>query len=188
MPTQSRAQTADAIQALSQQGNHREAADLGKAALKKPAATGELLDATLQSLRQLGTADQEQGEVIEATVLVHAKKPEMLLAAGKAYLSLQHTGTLVDGVFVRGRTSDYNNRKSTELKDRVRSAQLIEAAWKSLPAEADKALRQSVLLALAEALNFHEDDFASAWSLLHLTDLTSLPDYDDESGLDEPAR
>jgi hypothetical protein len=188
MPTQSRAQTADAIQALSQQGNHREAADLGKAALKKPAATGELLDATLQSLRQLGAADQEQGEVIEAAVLVHAKKPEMLLAAGKAYLSLQHTGTLVDGVFVRGRTSDYNNRKSTELKDRVRSAQLIEAAWKSLPEEADKALRQSVLLALAEALNFHEDDFASAWSLLHLTDLTTLADFDDESGLDEPAR
>ena len=187
MPTQSGAQTADAIQALSQQGNHREAADLGKAGLKKPAATGELLDATLQSLRQLGTADQEQTEVIEAAAQAHAKKPEMLLAAGKAYLFLQHTGTLVDGVFVRGRTSDYNNRKGTELKDRVRSAQLIEAAWKSLPAEADNALRHNVLSALAEALNFHEDDFASAWSLLHLTDLTALPDYDDESGLDEPA-
>jgi uncharacterized protein YfaS (alpha-2-macroglobulin family) len=187
MPTQSRAQTAETIQALNQQGNHREAADLGKAALKKPTATGELLDATLQSLRQLGTADQEQVEVIEAAALTHAKKPEMLLAAGKAYLFLQHTGTLLDGVFVRGRTSDWKNRKTTELKDRVRSAQLIEAAWKSLPAEADKTLRHNVLLALAEALNFHEDDFASAWSLLHLTDLTTLPDYDDESGLDEPA-
>ncbi|MCX6855492.1 MAG: hypothetical protein NTV80_11385, partial [Verrucomicrobia bacterium] len=176
------------VKKLSEQGNHREAADLGKAALKKPTATGGLLDATLQSLRQLGTADQEQVEVIEAAALAHAKKPEMLLAAGKAYLSLQHVGTLVDGVFVRGQTSDWNNRKSTELKDCVRALRLLEAAWKNLPAEADKSVRRAMLESLNAALCHEGSYYNSAWSLLYITDLSTLPDFDDQSGLDEAVR
>ena len=148
---QTAAEAVAQVKKLSEQGNHREAADLGKAALAKADATGELLEVTDDALSQLGAA-QEQEEVIEAAVKAHSKKSDLLLAAGSAYLSLPHTGTLTDGKFVRGQTHDWNNRKTTELKDRVRALQLLEAAWKNLPTEADKSVRRAVLESMNEAL------------------------------------
>ena len=54
MPAAAQAQTADEslakVQELIKQGNHREAADLGKATLTRPDATGELLEVTFQVL------------------------------------------------------------------------------------------------------------------------------------------
>jgi uncharacterized protein YfaS (alpha-2-macroglobulin family) len=183
---QTAAESLAQVKKLSEQGNHREAADLGKTALVKPDATGELLDATVTALGQLAAA-QEQEEVIEAVVKAHPKKWEVLLNAGIAYRSLPHVGTLTDGKFVRGETRNWNNRKSTDLKDYVRALQLLEAAWKNLPAEADKEDRKAVLTFLSQAFRHGIDYSSNAWSFLHLTDLTKLPDFDDESGLDEPA-
>jgi alpha-2-macroglobulin len=181
---QTAAESAAKVKKLSEQGNHREAADLGKAALAKPEASGELLEITVTALGQLGAA-QEQEEVIEAAVKEHPKNADLLLAAGSAYLSLPHIGTVTEGKFVRGQTRDWDNRKTTELKDRVRALQLLEAAWKNLSADAASSARRDVLKNMAEALIQNHDYSTSAWALLHLTDLSTLPDDDDQSGLNE---
>ncbi|MFM2178502.1 MAG: hypothetical protein RL015_2600 [Verrucomicrobiota bacterium] len=69
LPTFSHAQTAAEslaqLRELFEQGNHREAADLGKAALAQPDATGVLVLLTCEVLDSLD-AHQEQEEVIEA--------------------------------------------------------------------------------------------------------------------------
>lgn len=95
LPTLSHAQTAAEslaqVKKLSEQGNHREAADLGKAALAKPddqsEVTRELLWKTLDALGSLNAA-QEQEEVIEATVRLHPREYAVLRGAGKYYLTL----------------------------------------------------------------------------------------------------
>ena len=56
MPVKAKAQSVDQsvaqVQKLSEQDNHREAANPGKAALAKPDAKGELLEVTVTALGQ----------------------------------------------------------------------------------------------------------------------------------------
>jgi len=192
MPTLNHAQTAEEVlkkvTELSKQGNHREAADLGKKVLVTEAGTAELLALTMQALGNLNAAP-EQEEVIEAAVKAHPKKWPLLLMAGVSYQGLPHQGMIVDGKFERG---GYNYRGGsryveTSLRDRVRSLQLMEAAWKNLPGDATAKMKEQVLHTLSSALTSSRYGSAQAWSLQHLTDLASLPDYDDQSGLDSPA-
>jgi uncharacterized protein YfaS (alpha-2-macroglobulin family) len=190
LPTLSHAQTAAEslaqVKKLSEQGNHREAADLGKAALAKADATGELLEVTLDALMDL-EASQEQEDTLESSVKAHPKNWDILREAGIYYLSLHHIGKIVDGKFVRGQHRDWSNRKETHQRDRVRALQLLQASWSNLPVGTESAISISVLKSMAEALSDGSDYSNGAWALLHLTDLTTLPDFDDQSGLDEPA-
>ncbi|MEQ1750195.1 MAG: hypothetical protein ABL974_12275, partial [Prosthecobacter sp.] len=206
LPAAARAQTAAEslaqVKKLSEQGNHREAADLGKAALTKADATGELLEATLSALGELN-ADMEQEEVIESSVKTHSKKWDILLVAGQGFSGsssnplmpaiggqfeeLEHVGTLIDGKFQRGQYLNQGKQVSTVFRDRVRSLQLVYSAWKALSEDAPKKARSMILDSLGKALAEGQDSSKRAWSLLHLTDLTTLPDFDDQSGLDEPA-
>ena len=192
MPTFNHAQTAEEVlkkvHELSKQGNHREAADLGKKALLTEAGTAELLAATNLALGNLNAAP-EQEEVIEAAVKAHPKKWPLLLMAGVSYQGLPHQGAIVDGKFERGQ---YNYRSGgryveTNLRDRVRALQLMESAWKNLPDDATAMMKEQVLDTLSHALTSSRYGAVQAWSLQHLTDLGTLPDYDDQSGLDDPA-
>ncbi|MEN3941957.1 MG2 domain-containing protein [Prosthecobacter sp. SYSU 5D2] len=193
MPTLSQAQTVQEtekrMEALIQEGNHREAADLGKKTLLSPAGTPRLLELTTQALRDL-QAFPEQEEVIEGAVKTHSQSWQMLLAAGQSYRGLPHGGMLVDGKFERGHHRWVRGGGSfvqTQLRDRVRTLQLFEAAWKALPADADSSAKTTVLMDLSSALSQNQYGTPQAWTLQHLTDLTTLPDYDDQSGLDSPA-
>lgn len=190
LPTLSHAQTAAEslaqVKKLSEQGNHREAADLGKTALAKPDATGELLEATLSSFVELGSVP-EQEQIVEAAAKAHAKKWDVLLAAGQWYSNTRHEGIIVDGKFQRGQFRLRAEHKESYLRDRVRALQLIEASWRALPKNTQSANLVTVLTSLAEVLKNHLHGHPHAWTLLTLTDLSTLPDFDDQSGLDEPA-
>ncbi|MCW0219263.1 MAG: MG2 domain-containing protein, partial [Prosthecobacter sp.] len=195
MPTLSPAQTAEEVlkkvAALSQEGNHREAADLGKKALLTPQASTKLLGATVEALRNLDTY-QEQEDVIEASVQAHPKKWDLLLQAGQDYQNLPHSGQILENKFQRGyqrwgRGGGGSQYVQTMLRDRVRSLQLLESAWKALPADASTKAKNQVLQALINGLSQSQFGSYQAWALQHLTDLTTLPDYDDQSGLDSPA-
>jgi alpha-2-macroglobulin len=190
LPTLSHAQTAAEslaqVKKLSEQGNHREAADLGKAALARPDATGELLKATLSSFVELGS-ELEQEQIVEAAAKAHAKKWDVLLAAGQWYSNTRHEGVIVDGKFQRGQFRLRAEHKESYLRDRVRALQLIEASWRALPKNTESANLETVLTSLAEVLENHLHGHPHAWTLLTLSDLSTLPDFDDQSGLDEPA-
>lgn len=200
MPTPSPAQDAQAtlakVKALSTQGNHREAADLGKTGLKAADATAELLAATFQALGSLN-APAEQEELLETTVKTHPKNWNLLLEAAVDFGRLEHSGLIVDGKFQRQayRYAPGGNFVQTGLRDRHRALQLLEAAWKAQPAEATVGEKITVMSLLASGLapsgryggrRLYQS--RAVWSLLNLTDIQGpLPDYDEQSGLDAPA-
>ena len=206
LPTLSHAQTAAEslaqVKKLSEQGNHREAADLGKAALAKPDATGELLEATVIALGKLDE-DREAADVVELAVKAHPLKWDVLVSAGKAFspnevmylvdrsfdpaMQLEHSGRVLDGRFYRGNSANGGEYKSVKLRDRVRSIQLHVAAWDLVKLEGTKIQKVVVLCALHNSF-LAGQDLSSPTALLALTDISKLPDYDDQSGLDEPSK
>jgi hypothetical protein len=193
LPTLSHAQTAAEslaqVRKLSEQGNHREAADLGKAALAKPDATGELLEVTFQALSQLQTGN-EQEQLLEDTVKTHPQDAAILLSAAKCFQGLPHQGTVIENKFERGQWRGQGRQVQTMLKDRVRALQLLEAALKSRSDDTRDMLRYHILGQLRQVLstgNYGMQHPSQVWSLQQLSDLTQLPDFDDQSGLDGPA-
>lgn len=174
------------IRELAAQNNHREAADLGKEVLASTpdaALAAEVLNLTFESLSPLA-AHVEQEKVIEDAVARFPKSWNLLLNAGNRVLNLPSYGIVVDGVYRRGEFAGRGRHAQSQIRDRARALQLMEAAWKALPADAPAADRADVLRGLESALRHGRDYFHQAWSLQALTDLSELPDYDDQSGLD----
>ena len=174
------------VQELINQGNHREAADLGKKTLLAKEVSSKLFTATLQALRNLN-ADMEQEELVEAVVKIHPTEWDILFEAGRAYQQINHGGNLIDGLFQRGQYRNQGKQVQTSLKDRVRALQLLEQAWNAIPDNSGVEITAKVLAELTQALTHNQYGSVHAWSLLHLTDLSRLPDYDDQSGLDSSA-
>ncbi len=192
LPAAARAQTADESQAkvqeLIKQGNHREAADLGKAALAKADATGEMLEVTIQALTQLQTSN-EQEQLLEDTVKTHPQDAEILLSAAKCFQGLPHQGFVIENKFERGQWRGQGRHVQTVLKDRVRSLQLLEAALKSRPDDTRDMMRYHILTQLRQVLStgsYGMQHPSQVWSLQQLSDLTQIPLYDEQSGLDGP--
>lgn len=174
------------IRELAAQNNHREAADLGKEVLASTQDAGlaaEVLNLTFESLTSL-SAHVEQEKVIEDAVARFPKSWKLLLNAGSRVLNLPSYGIVVDGVYRRGEYDGRGRHVQSQIRDRARALQLMEAAWKALPADAAATDRTAVLRGLESALRHGRDYFHQAWSLQALTDLSELPDFDDQSGLD----
>ena len=192
LPAAAQAQTAAEslakVQELIKQGNHREAADLGKAALAKADATGEMLEVTVQALTQLQTSN-EQEQLLEDTVKTHPQDAAILLSAAKCFQGLPHQGFVIDNKFERGQWRGQGRHVQTVLKDRVRSLQLLEAALKSRPDDTRDMMRYHILRQLRQVLStgsYGMQHPSQVWSLQQLSDLTQIPDYDEQSGLDGP--
>ncbi|HYF36354.1 MAG TPA: MG2 domain-containing protein, partial [Prosthecobacter sp.] len=75
----------------------------------------------------------------------------------------------------------------TVARDRVRQLQLFDRALKAQPPDAPAQDRKALLEEVGSWFNDVSADPGAAWSLLALTDLTKLPEYDDQTGLDDPA-
>jgi uncharacterized protein YfaS (alpha-2-macroglobulin family) len=192
LPAAAQAQTAAEslakVQELIKQGNHREAADLGKAALAKADATGEMLEVTIQALTQLQTSN-EQEQLLEDTVKTHPQDAAILLSAAKCFQGLPHQGFVIDNKFERGQWRGQGRHVQTVLKDRVRSLQLLEAALKSRPDDTRDMMRYHILRQLRQVLStgsYGMQHPSQVWSLQQLSDLTHIPLYDEQSGLDGP--
>lgn len=173
------------IRALAAQNNHREAADLGREVLASTQDAGlaaEVLNLTFESLTSL-SAHVEQEMVIEDAVAHFPQSWRVLLNAGSRVLNLPSYGIVVDGVYRRGEYAGRGRHVQSQIRDRARALQLMEAAWKALPADASLPARLEALRGLDSALS-HAGRYNRAWSLQALTDLSELPDYDDQSGLD----
>jgi|GEM_PF-6332007 len=174
------------IRDLAAQNNHREAADLGKQVLASTQDAGlaaEVLDLTFESLSSLG-AHVEQEKVIEDAAARFPQSWRVLLNAGIRVLRLPSYGEVLDGEYRRGGYRGGGRHVQSQIRDRTRALQLLEAAWKALPADATSPVRLDVLHGLESALRHGRNYFHQAWSLQVLTDLSELPDYDDQSGLD----
>lgn len=176
-------------QKLHEQGNHREAADLAKTILAAtPDATlaAEALDVADTALNSL-YAYTEKEQVVQDAAKRFPKSWRVLRQAAHAWGSLPTAGNMVEGQY---RRNDYNSRGpyvDSSLQDRVRMLQWLESAMRGTDDSTPVEDRKELLEELGEALMGERDFNEGAWSLLALTDISKLPDFNEQSGLDSPA-
>lgn len=181
------------IRALAGAGNHREAANLAKTLLDPVKPVSSTLRAAAlfhaaESLRQLSAFDEGEG-AIEKAAADFPRDWRVLHQAGRSLHDLPHYGMVIDGKFQRGQRRNRGEWKTVQLRDRVRMLQLLHRARQLVEADAGASAddRANGIDWLVIALADRSGGFASAWKLQMLTDLSKLPDYDDQEGADEPA-
>jgi uncharacterized protein YfaS (alpha-2-macroglobulin family) len=180
-------------EALAKAGNFREAADAAKVILRADSGAGseekaKTLEPAVNWLSQLG-AHEEAEQVVRDAAQGHPQDWRRLLAAASAVNLLPPNGMLVDGVFHRGNYRDRGRHVQTTVRDRVWRLQLLDQARRNLPQEAQVADKLALWASLVHDLT--RDRYYGnrhAWRLQALTDLSELPDYDDQTGLDNFAR
>ncbi len=124
-------------------------------------------------LQRLGQ-EAQLDPFLENAVAKRADQPLALLAAAKAYHQVLHFAQRIDGQYLR----QWGPFDSTQ-RDRVRTLQLLQQAM-PLIAPLPVETQADYWRFLAEVLN--PNHTWDAWRLQSLTDLTTLPDYNESSG------
>ncbi|HBF33949.1 TPA: hypothetical protein DDW35_05245, partial [Candidatus Sumerlaeota bacterium] len=126
---------------------------------------------------------KETDMLLEKTVEVHADNWKMLREAATIYKDklLNHDGVLVEGKFERGSHRGQDKYANAVDRDRVRALQLYVQAMKA--AEKTKATKDDGLSDLYKemelALQMGRSGQNNSWELQTLSDLTTLPDYEE---------
>ena len=165
-----------------QAGNFKEAfEEFRKIGLdpKSPAREmSETLNQAIQCLQQLGRIN-EIDEFREKIVEVHKDNWRLLQAAARSYLTLEHNGVIIAGKFQRGphRGGDGRQVHASE-RDRVRALQLLTQAMPLALKDDNKADAAEFHWVFAQVL-LNGMGHSEPWKLQVLTDLATLPDYED---------
>ncbi len=140
----------------------------------EPGKVSDDLTRAVQSLQQLGR-NEEIDELIEASVKAHDKNWRLLrTAAGQYGQLIEHWGFVVAGKFQRGSHRGGGQYVSSADRDRVRSMQLLQQAIPFAAKDGTKSEVARFFFAYAQQLGSIE-----AWRLQALTDLATLPDYEE---------
>lgn len=131
------------------------------------------LGLAVQSLRNLGRVT-EFDELVEGAIKAHEKNWRLLREVASQYRSIEQWGFIVAGKFERGSHRGGGKYVSSASRDRVRSLQLMQQALPLAMKETNKAEVAQFCLEFAGALQGVE-----AWQLQALTDLATLPDYEE---------
>ncbi|MCS7047476.1 MAG: hypothetical protein NZO58_14050, partial [Gemmataceae bacterium] len=165
-----------------QAGNFKDAYDgLRKLCLdpkNDPMQVGKDLDLAVQALRRLGRVD-EADDFREEVIKVHANNWRLLAAAAENYSSpqVEHHGYIVAGKFYRGTKRGGARYVHTVHRDRIRSLQLMDQAYKLVQNEPDKLAVADFYLQYARLLMYAGTH--DPWRLQYLSDLSKLPDYEE---------
>lgn len=158
-------------------GNFKVAYDgYRKLALDPKTAPGEVasdLGYAVQSLRSLGRVD-EFDELVEASIKAHDQNWRLLRGAAEQYRGIEQWGYIVAGKFQRGSHRGGGKYVTSIARDRVRALQLLQQALPLATKDDKKAEVGRFLLEFASTLQSVE-----SWRLQNLTDLATLPDYDE---------
>jgi uncharacterized protein YfaS (alpha-2-macroglobulin family) len=168
------------------QGNFKDAYDAYRRLALDPKddpkqVSGDLHQATL-CLATLDRVD-ELDALLEEAVQVHKENWRLLEKASQIYtdFNFPQDGFVIAGKFQRGNHRG-NDGKYVNVfeRDRVRALQLMVQAWPLAQKDADHAAVSDFLLEMARMFMLSRSD-NQAWKLQTLTDLGTLPDYE-ESG------
>ncbi len=159
------------------EGNWNDALKIWREILVLPEHAGQPLaediGKAVQCVQQLNK-NELWDAVVEDTVKAHPRDWKLLREAAVLYQQTQPWGTIISGEFQRGQHAG-GKRVSSEDRDRVRSLQLFEQAMKSVEAADEKPEVKAVFFQqFANSLSSRE-----GWELQALTDLTKLPDYEE---------
>ncbi|HKB39614.1 MAG TPA: MG2 domain-containing protein, partial [Gemmataceae bacterium] len=168
-------------------GNYKDAYEiLSKLALDPkadPIQVGKDLDFALDCQRQLDNLD-EIDDFREAVIAAHAKNWRLLETAALSYADDDvrqgdHYGDIVAGKFYRGPKRGEGRWVNTFKRDRTRALQLMQQALPLAEKEGDKKAVAEFHLKFARLL-LDGAGWHQPWQLQSLTDLSTLPDYEED--------
>jgi len=165
-----------------QDGNYKDALE-GYARLAvdpqdDPAQVGEDLLQALRCDNNLGR-NPEIDDLREKVIAVHANNWKLLAAAGDSMEQFGNFGYIVAGKFYRGNHRGGDGKYvMTSARDRVRALQLYQQAAEKLPQDLPADQAGPFYLAFARHI-LQDVNGQAAWRLGYLTDLATLPDYEE---------
>jgi len=165
---------------LYKQHNYKEAYDLYKVLLVQKASARLhkfYLGHGIECLRKLNRT-KEFDEFVELAVSTHSKSSEVLNRASSAYYHIDKQGVIVAGKFERGRHRGRGRYANVQERDRVRSLQLAQKAYRIAVAEKNRYEIDDALNNLIHSLVQNRRNTQS-WRLQYLTDMRFLPDHED---------
>lgn len=175
------AQTRASAQRLMRDGNFKEAYDgFRRLCLDPNAGTAQAsqdLASAVQCLNNLGRIS-EFDELVESTIAAHKANWRLLATAAQQYQHTQHQGFLIAGKYERGPHRGGGQVVNSGERDRVRALQLMTQAMPLAQRDDSKGEVSQFFMNLAEMLLNHRG-YNDAWRLQYLTDLATLPDYDE---------
>ena len=140
------------------------------------ALAGDLWKAR-QCLEQLERRVETDG-LVEKTVGEHGEDWQLLRAAGVYYQGVESWGSMVSGDFRRGQFEG-GVRVSSEMRDWVRSVQLFEKAMRLMEGVGAEAETKVEFYGQFAGMRLRTE----GWRLQSLTDLTKLPDYEEDGAV-----
>ncbi|MHB9108917.1 MAG: alpha-2-macroglobulin family protein [Armatimonadota bacterium] len=144
-----------------------------------PVQAGDDLRNAVECLQRLDRVN-EFDALVEKAVTVQRGNWRVLHAAAGLYLDAHHYGFIVSGKFERGSHRGGGDYAHSNERDRARAIQLgLQAIETAKEANADE--RALLYHRLAEYLMRTRED-GMAWRLQYLTDLDTLPDYEEGYG------
>ncbi|MBI1904468.1 MAG: alpha-2-macroglobulin [Planctomycetia bacterium] len=175
----------DNAKKLFDQGNYNEAYNAyRKLALDKdtdPKQVGQDLHMGIQSLQNLGRVD-ENDAFREGVIDVHKTNWRLLQAAAHSYIQDQHFGFIIAGKFERGHRRGQGKFVSAMQRDRVRALQLMQQAYDLALADKNASKEEQAAVCFDFADMLLRGRYYEAWRLQYLTDLATLPDYEETYG------
>lgn len=122
--------------------------------------------------------DNETDALREKLVVAHPDRWRVMQTVAQTYLNANHFGFMIAGQFERGGHRGGGKMVNTVDRDRVRALQLLEQARALAETHASPAEQAQLCLDTARVF-FEARASGGAWQLQALTDVTTLPDYDE---------
>lgn len=170
-----------AAQKLYDDGNFAESYEAFRKLVLDPAVdplrVGNDLAMAVQNLRNLGRVE-EADALREEAVKLHAQNWRLLAAAADNYLQVDNYGFIVAGKFYRGDKRGGGQWVNSFERDRVRALQLYVQAMPLVAKEENKGDAADFYQRCGSAWMGNRG-YSEAWRLQSLTDLTTLPDYEE---------
>ena len=172
------------LRKLMKQGNFKEALD-GYRVLcldenTADATTAAAFQDAVQCLNRLGLL-KEFDALAAGTVKAHAEHWRTLQRVATQHFQVPHHGFMISGNFERGSRRGRGKMVNATERDRVRAMQLLQQAMPLAVQDDNKNDVSQFFLGMADGL-LNNRGFQEAWRLQVLTDLSTLPDYDDGYG------
>jgi hypothetical protein len=145
-----------------------------------PKLVGNDLEQAVGCLSQLNRRD-EVDALREEFIERHAENWRALSAAARSFANTSHRGHIVAGEFYRGNKRGGGRLVNSFQRDRVRALQLMQQALPLLAVETDRNAVSQFYLEFSRLLSSGRGS-TEAWSLQHLTNIDTLPDYEEGYG------
>ncbi len=162
-------------------GNFKDAYDIYRKLALDPAddekLVGSDLTQALQCLNQLGR-QKEIDELREGVIAAHGKNWRLLRTAAQTLFQQPQFGYIIAGKFERGHHRGGGQIVNSTERDRARAMQLMQQGMMAARADDDKQAASQYLFDFAGMLVNNRGHY-DAWRLQVLTDLSTLPDYDE---------